>query len=86
MNTQKQLDDYEVVIKLISKVLNLDVEVLELATTRNDLPAWDSLATANIFFSLEEYFEVQFDVRKMMKCESIGDICNLLESVVACPD
>jgi acyl carrier protein len=43
-------------------------------TTAADIPAWDSVATINLMFSIERAFGVQFNGSEFTEFRNVGDL------------
>ena len=47
----------------------------------NDIPQWDSLANFNFLMTIEEHFEIQFDINDMSDLNSIRSIYEKIEHI-----
>ena len=74
------------VLKRFTRVLRdlLDDESIELtmATTREDVPNWDSFNYVNFIVAIEMEFGVQFGVADVESFQSVGDIVNELRRLL----
>jgi acyl carrier protein len=68
----------EVVINIISKVINREMVLAELSISRNDIESWDSLAHMEIIFSCEEYFKIEFSQEEMYRLLSASNFIDIL--------
>lgn len=70
MNSQTKI--IEIIIEIMSDVLNIsDVNV---TTTRQNTPEWNSLKHMEIVFAIEEEFEIQYTVEEIIGLASVLDI------------
>jgi acyl carrier protein len=69
----------EEVIKLIARVLEVEVSELNEDTAIGDLPSWDSLHQVQIIVGLEKHFNIQFDPETIMDMEDVSDIVAAVE-------
>ena len=66
MNSQAKI------VEIISNLLNIaDVNV---STSRQNTPEWDSLKHMEIIFVIEEEFEVEYTVEEIIEIASVLDI------------
>ena len=47
-------------------------------TTASDIPGWDSVATINLMFSIEQAFGVQFSGSEFTQFKNVGDLKQFL--------
>lgn len=69
----------EETIKVIAKVLEVDIAEVNEDTAVGDIPAWDSLRQIMIISALEEYFDIQFEPEIIMDMEDVSDIVAAIE-------
>lgn len=67
----------EKIINIISQVLNVDIDEVELDTAIGDLPEWDSLHHLNIIKELETTFGVKYSAGDLAELEDVSDLINL---------
>lgn len=68
MSVLDQLQD------LFRTVFNDDDLMLSDQTTAADIPAWDSVATVNLMFMIEQAFSVQFPGDTFVNFGNIGEL------------
>ncbi len=61
-------------LNIIAEVIDVDINILNLNTKREDFDTWDSLATLIIFMRLEEEFNVKFKEDDFKLLDSIDKI------------
>ena len=49
-------------------------------TTAADIPGWDSVATINLMFSIEQAFAVQFNGSEFTQFRNVGELKQFLAS------
>jgi acyl carrier protein len=64
-------------------VLGQPLDAVRPASTRDDLPGWDSLAHVNLVLALEQEFDVQFTPEEMMEMLSIELVAMLIDEKAA---
>lgn len=67
---------------LMSKMLNVPVASLSLASTRETLDAWDSLKHLHLMLALEEEFNIEFDDDEMSSLNVVKDLLAAVEAKV----
>jgi acyl carrier protein len=73
------MNTLEEVIKLIARVLEVEVSELNGDTGIGDLPTWDSLHQVQIIVELEQLFNIQFSQEVIREMEDINDIVAAVE-------
>ena len=66
-------------IKIIAKVIELDVNKINEETAIGDFPNWDSMGQLLIITSLEKEFDIKFDAEVVMELEDVGDMIDAVE-------
>ena len=72
----------EQVRQILADVLRLGVEDIKDSTSRDNLPAWDSLRQINLVMALEEQFGVTFDVEEIESIRSFPDVVRAVRDKV----
>jgi acyl carrier protein len=72
----------EEIIKLIARILEVDVDDIELDTAIGDMPEWDSLHHLQIIAELESIYEIKFDKKDLAELEDVSDLISLTENAV----
>lgn len=65
-------------LTLLSSVFQVPVERIDLRTSSQNLPEWDSLATVNLVAALENEFKYTFSMEEMIRLQSVSAIDQLL--------
>ena len=63
---------------LFANVFKYDGDV-SLATSRRDVPKWDSLQHVALVAAIEQQFDILLSMDEMVEIRSVKDICNILE-------
>ena len=64
--------------KIISNVFNIKEEEVKPSLTKEDVGSWDSLKQMDLIFSLEENYNIQFEIEEIAKMNSIEEIVSVL--------
>ena len=67
------------IIGIISKVLNADVNEINLKSDANNVKNWDSLANFNILQSIEKNFSIKVKTQDFSKLNSVKQILTLIK-------
>lgn len=76
MNNKNNLIEIK---KIISKLLNLKVEELDLDSGKQNIHKWDSLNQVKIILEIEKKFKVKFGADNYEDLDSIKKIINLVK-------
>lgn len=68
----------EKVKKILSRVLDINIAIIDDGTSAETISNWDSLAHLNIIMSLEEAFSVEFDAEHISDMISYTSIIAML--------
>jgi acyl carrier protein len=68
------------ILEFVSEVFSVDKSSINLDTMPGDFPEWDSLGHLNLLTSLEEKFNISFDMEETMSIQSINDLKKTLNS------
>ena len=63
---------------LFATVFKYDGEV-SLATSRREVPKWDSLQHVALVAAIEQQFGISLSMDEMIEMRSVGDICTILD-------
>ncbi len=66
--------------KVMSDVLNIDIESINNESSPDNIENWDSLKHMNLIVALEEEFEIEFDDEEIVESMNYTLIVNILES------
>ncbi|MDE6285643.1 MAG: acyl carrier protein [Muribaculaceae bacterium] len=72
----------EKIIGIISRVLGVDTEDVELDTAIGDLPEWDSLHHLNIIVELENTFNIKYSAEDLAEIEDVADLISLTKETI----
>ena len=70
------------IIEIIARILEVDVEEVELDTAVGDLPEWDSLHHLQIIAELEKEFGVKYTVEDLAELEDVSDLISLTKEIL----
>ena len=65
---------------IIAKTFNLKPAEISMDLTPNDIKSWDSLLHLALITSIEEEFDIVFEIEEMFTIFKIGDIYDLLKA------
>ena len=65
------------IITLLSNILN--VKSIDLKSSQNDIPEWDSLAYLSIMSAIEEEFEIEITEKNINNFDSVKNILNEID-------
>jgi len=63
---------------LFANVFKYDGDI-SLATSRRDVPKWDSLQHMALVVAIEQQFGISLSMDEMVEIRSVKDICNILD-------
>lgn len=69
----------EQILKIIAKILEVDINEVELDTAIGDLPEWDSLHHLQIITALENEYKIKFSQSDLFEIEDISDLISLIK-------
>lgn len=58
-----------------------NIEITE-KTTANDIEGWDSLTHITVIASVEEEFDIRFEMREVIGFKNIGDMVTAIENEI----
>ena len=64
--------------EIIAKVFELDISKIKKEMTPLDIEMWDSLSQLNLISSIENEFQIKFEIDEIFTVLKIGDIYDLL--------
>ena len=65
---------------IIAKTFKLNPSEISMDLTPNDIESWDSLLHLTLIHSIEEEFDIVFEMEEMFTIFNIGDIYELLNA------
>ncbi len=66
--------------KAFSSAFDLNPQTISLETVPADVKAWDSMGHVTLATSLEQEFNITFDVDELMEMENVRAIVRIIES------
>lgn len=69
------------VIGIIARILEVDVEELEMDTAIGDLPEWDSLHHLQIIVELQKEFNIKYSQDDLAELEDVSDLITLTKEM-----
>lgn len=69
------------IIGIIAKILEVDVEEVELDTAVGDLPEWDSLHHLQIIAELEKEYGIKYAPEDLAELEDVSDLIALTKEL-----
>lgn len=69
------------IIGIIAKILEVDVEEVELDTAVGDLPEWDSLHHLQIIAELEKEYGIKYAPEDLAELEDVSDLIALTKEM-----
>lgn len=70
------------ILNIIAKVLEVDIEEIELDTAIGDLPEWDSIHHLQIIAELEKDFGIKYAADELAELEDVSDLISLTEETI----
>jgi acyl carrier protein len=71
---------FQQVQEAIAQTLRVSPSSITESTRARDVPAWDSLAHVNLMMTLEQHFDIQFEVEDLPKLDSVPAIMEYLRA------
>ena len=65
-------------LKWFAELFGLPIDGLSAATTRTEIPTWDSLGVLTLMAALDETFNIVVNDSDMRAMQKIGDVFDLL--------
>ena len=62
------------------EAFGVDAQLISLATTPNEVPAWDSVGHLDLASRLEQAFGIHLDVDDLMEMENVREIIRIVNS------
>lgn len=64
---------------IVSKVLKIDIDKIDLSASRDNLPQWDSLTHIKLLCELEEEFDIDIPIEEIPSIRKLEDFIKYLE-------
>ena len=72
----------EKVIGIIARILEVDIEDIEMDTAIGDLPEWDSLHHLQIIIELQNEFNIKYPKEDLAELEDVSDLVALTKELI----
>ena len=72
----------EKVIEIIARILEVDIEDVEMDTAIGDLPEWDSLHHLQIIVELQNEFNIKYPKEDLAELEDVSDLVALTKELI----
>jgi acyl carrier protein len=69
--------------KSFNAAFDVDPQLITLDTTPGDIGAWDSMGHVTLASSLEQEFQLTFDVDELMAMENVREIVRIVSTKVS---
>ena len=66
--------------EIFKDVLENDSIDLNIDTTANDVPEWDSLSHIHLIVDIERSFKIKFTAGEIRNLKNIGELVNMIEA------
>lgn len=66
----------------IEEILEIDDDSLTGSEALADIEEWDSLAVMGFIAMVDTNFDITLDADKIQKCETVNDLCSLLDEKI----
>ena len=70
------------IIGIIAKILEVELEEVELDTDIGDLPEWDSLHHLQIIAELEKEYGIKYVAEDLAELEDVSDLISLTKEMI----
>ena len=70
------------IIGIIAKILEVELEEVELDTAIGDLPEWDSLHHLQIIAELEKEYGIKYAADDLAELEDVSDLISLTKEMI----
>ncbi len=78
MTEDKQQADVQSVVSLVASALGISEDELDLSSSMDNTPAWDSLEHANICLAFERQFGIKLNMDDIISATSIRALAELI--------
>jgi acyl carrier protein len=69
-----------VVIATVVRVFNVQSGVISPETTAADVEGWDSVSNSRLYFELEERFDRQLPIERLLDAANVGELCDIISA------
>lgn len=70
------------IIGIIAKILEVELEEVELDTAIGDLPEWDSLHHLQLIAELEKEYGIKYAAEDLAELEDVSDLIALTKEMI----
>ena len=70
------------IIGIIAKILEVELEEVEIDTAIGDLPEWDSLHHLQIIAELEKEYGIKYVAEDLAELEDVSDLISLTKEMI----
>lgn len=70
------------IIGIIAKILEVELEEVELDTAIGDLPEWDSLHHLQLIAELEKEYGIKYAADDLAELEDVSDLIGLTKEMI----
>jgi acyl carrier protein len=74
------MTNHDKLMKALSEVLDVPVDLINDDSDQDSLPNWDSLAMVNLIMELETLFDISFEILEIAEFKSVRIIKLFLEA------
>lgn len=76
MSTHK--DVRQTVFECVAETFDIPVENLNESMSARDIDGWDSISTSYLVLNIEEKFDIELDVDRLLSSENLGELIEYL--------
>jgi acyl carrier protein len=70
----------EELARILAEVFGLPESKIGVALTKADIDSWDSLKQMDLVVSLEEHYNIEFEITEIVAMTSVAKIVEILQS------
>lgn len=74
---------FEKLTGVFRDVFDDEALTIEDATTADDIEDWDSLTHITLLTSVEDEFDIRFNMKAVQKLKNVGEMVDLIEEMLA---
>lgn len=73
---------YEKLTEVFMDVFDVEDITISDATTAADVEGWDSLTHISLIASVEDEFDIKFDMKAIQGLKNVGEMVNIIEGLI----
>jgi acyl carrier protein len=73
----------QAVFDCVAETFEFQVENLTEAMSAGDIEGWDSISTSYVVLNIEEKFDIELDVDRLLASESLGELIDYLTTYLS---